>query len=72
MTEDVARARRRWFVIVLVRLIGVAGAVFGVVLASRGVAWPHKALGAAIVVAALAMIAIVPAGLAHRWRSGGE
>ncbi|EGI54249.1 putative membrane protein [Sphingomonas sp. S17] len=54
------------------RLIGVAGALFGVVLASRGVAWPHKVLGVAIVLSALAMIAIVPAGLAHRWRSGDE
>lgn len=72
MSEDVGRARRRWLVIVLVRLIGVAGAVFGIVLASRGVHWPHKVLGMAIVLSALAMIAIVPAGLAHRWRSGGE
>ena len=72
MSEDIARARRRWLVIVAVRLIGVAGAVFGIVLASRGVAWPYKVLGVAIVLSALAMIAIVPAGLAHRWRSGGE
>ncbi|WP_322963004.1 hypothetical protein [Sphingomonas fuzhouensis] len=71
MTGD-TRARRRWFIIMGVRLIGVAGALFGVALASRGVAWPHKALGIAIVLSALAMIAIVPAGLAHRWRSGGE
>lgn len=72
MSEDVGRARRRWLVIVLVRLIGVAGAVFGIVLASRGGQWPHKVLGMAIVLSALAVIAIVPAGLAHRWRSGGE
>ena len=65
-------ARQRSFIIVAVRLIGVAGALFGVVLASRGVAWPHKVLGVAIVLSALAMIAIVPAGLAHRWRSGDE
>ncbi|WP_394662386.1 hypothetical protein [uncultured Sphingomonas sp.] len=65
-------ARRRWFIIQAVRLIGVAGALFGVVLASRGVAWPHKALGVAIVLSALGMIAVVPTGLAHRWRSGGE
>lgn len=65
-------ARRRWFIIMAVRLIGVAGALFGVMLASRGVAWPEKALGVAIVFSALGMIAIVPAGLAHRWRSGGE
>jgi membrane protein YdbS with pleckstrin-like domain len=67
-----SKARRHWFIIMAVRLIGVAGALFGVVLASRGVAWPHKALGVAIIFSALGMIAIVPAGLAHRWRSGGE
>ncbi|MET4896295.1 hypothetical protein RN629_03860 [Sphingomonadaceae bacterium jetA1] len=72
MNAEDARSRRRWFIIMAVRLIGVAGALFGVMLASRGVAWPEKALGVAIVMAALAMIAIVPAGLAHRWRSGGE
>lgn len=65
-------ARRRWFIIMAVRLIGVAGALFGVVLASRGIAWPHKILGVAIVFSALGMIAVVPAGLAHRWRSGDE
>ncbi|MBB3878328.1 hypothetical protein [Sphingomonas pseudosanguinis] len=65
-------ARRRWFIIAGVRLIGVAGALLGVVLVSRGVTWPHKVLGVAIVMSALAMIAIVPAGLAHRWRSGGK
>lgn len=67
-----SKARRHWIIIMAVRLIGVAGALFGVVLASRGVDWPHKALGVAIIVSALGMIAIVPAGLAHRWRSGGE
>lgn len=72
MSDEVARARRRWFIIAGVRLIGVAGALFGVVLVSRGNAWPHKALGVAIIASALAMIAIVPAGLAHRWRSGDE
>ncbi|MDR6113542.1 hypothetical protein ACFX59_11665 [Sphingomonas sp. NCPPB 2930] len=71
MSAD-SRARRHWFIITGVRLIGVAGALFGIVLASRGVAWPQKALGVAIVLSALAMIAVVPAGLAHRWRSGAE
>ncbi|MEG3091130.1 hypothetical protein [Sphingomonas sp. PB1R3] len=72
MTGGDRTARRHWFIIMAVRLVGVAGALFGVVLASRGVTWPHKALGVAIIFSALGMIAIVPAGLAHRWRSGGE
>ena len=37
--SDKGLARRRWFIIMGVRAIGVAGALFGVVLASRGVAF---------------------------------
>ena len=66
------RARRRWATIALVRLAGVAGAILGLVLAARSVGWAPKLLGVAIVLSALVVIAVVPAGLAHRWRSGGE
>lgn len=69
MTPDDARARTRWLALVGTRLVGSAGAVFGLVLMARGHTLVPKALGAAIVVSALAMIAIVPAALAHRWRS---
>jgi hypothetical protein len=43
--------------------------VLGLVLAARAHAVGPKLVGIALVLAALAMIAIVPASLAHRWRS---
>jgi lysylphosphatidylglycerol synthetase-like protein (DUF2156 family) len=69
MSVPEAVARRRWLVLVGVRVGGVAGAVFGLVLAARAHGVAPKLLGIAIVLAALLMIAIVPASLAHRWRS---
>ncbi|WP_137899366.1 hypothetical protein [Sphingomonas sp. 2SG] len=69
MTPDDTRARKRWLAIVGSRLAGSAGAVFGLILAARSHDWPVKVLGVAITLSALAVIAIVPASLAHRWRT---
>jgi hypothetical protein len=69
MTPDDTRARKRWLAMVGSRLAGSAGAVFGLVLAARSHDWPVKVLGVAITLSALAVIAIVPASLAHRWRT---
>lgn len=69
MTPDDALARRRWLGMVGSRIVGSLGAVFGLVLAARTHDWPIKVLGVAITLSALAVIAIVPAGLAHRWRT---
>ena len=68
---DADPARRRWLALVLIRIGGAAGAVFGLALLARAPdgAWPAKALGIAIVLAALWMMAIVPRALARRWRS---
>ncbi|MCP3736010.1 hypothetical protein M9979_14140 [Sphingomonas sp. RP10(2022)] len=63
------RARRRWLAMVGSRLAGTAGAVFGLVLTARTHDWPIEVLGIAITLSALAVIAIVPASLAHRWRT---
>ena len=68
MSDD-ALARRRWLAIVLTRLAGTAGAVFGLVLAGRAQALGPKLLGVAIVLSALLMIATVPRALAARWRT---
>ena len=65
-------ARGRYFAIVATRIAGAAGAVFGVVLMARAPAIGTKLLGAAIVLSALAMMAIVPRSLAHRWRTPPE
>lgn len=65
-------ARNRYFAMTATRIIGAAGAVFGVVLLARAAAWPQKALGVGIVLAALYMIATVPRALAHRWRSDAD
>ena len=55
--------------VVGVRLAGVAGALLGLILIARAHDWAPKILGTAIVLSAMAMIAIVPRSLAHRWRS---
>ena len=69
MTGPDSSARNRWLLIVLARLAGAAGAVRGIVLLARAHDWPTKGLGVAIVLAALYMMATVPAALAHRWRT---
>jgi zinc transporter ZupT len=72
MTEQDTTARNRWLTLTLTRLAGSAGAVFGVVLLGRAQTMGPKILGVAIVLAALAMIAIVPRSLARRWRTPPE
>lgn len=62
-------ARRRYYTMMAVEIAGVAGAVFGLVLAGRSEATLPRLLGGAIVVSALLMIAIVPRAMARRWRS---
>lgn len=66
---DDSTARNRYFALAGTRIGGTAGAVLGLILIARANAWPPKALGVAIVLAALAMIAIVPRALAQRWRT---
>lgn len=62
-------AQRRWLALVGIRLAGVAGAVLGMVLAARAHEIVPKLIGIALVLTALVVIAVVPASLAHRWRS---
>ncbi|TPG19980.1 hypothetical protein EAH79_10145 [Sphingomonas koreensis] len=66
------KARNRYFAMILTRLVGVAGAVFGLVLIARGVTGGQRILGTAIVLAAMVMIAVVPRSLARRWRTPPE
>jgi len=69
MSEIDTLAQRRWLAITGVRLLGMAGAVFGLVLAARAHDLFPKLLGIAILLSALGVMAVVPASLAHRWRS---
>ena len=68
MTPDI-QARNRWFALVAVRLAATAGAVLGLILVARASDIPSKALGVAIVLAGLYMMAVVPRALAARWRT---
>lgn len=61
--------RTRWFAITGVRLLGIAGALLGVALIAKAHTTGPKALGAALVLAALYFMATVTGALAHRWRS---
>ena len=63
------QSRNRFVVINAFRLLGTAGAVFGVILAAKTEQWPIKLLGGAIVLSALYMMWTIPAALAHRWRT---
>ena len=59
----------RWLAMTAIRLAGAFGAVLGVVLLARAQTWGPRALGLAIVLAALWVTATVPLALAHRWRT---
>lgn len=68
MTDD-SQAAARWFALVMVRIAGSAGAVFGLVLLGRAHALVPQLLGGAILISALLMIATVPRSLARKWRT---
>lgn len=69
MTDQDTTARNRYFAMLFSRLIGVAGGVFGLILLGRAYTTGQRVLGAAIVLAAIAVMAIVPRSLARRWRT---
>jgi hypothetical protein len=72
MTKDEAQARNRYYAMMGVNLIAVAGAVFGLVIAGRTHDWAGSVLGGAIVLASLYMMAVVPRAMARRWRTPPE
>lgn len=72
MTDPDTVARNRYFALVGTRLLGVAGALLGLVLISRAETIVPKVIGTALVLSALLMIAIVPRSLARKWRSPPE
>lgn len=74
MTDDPTptESRNRFLIINAARLVGIAGAVFGIVLIGRFDQMPLKLLGAAIVLASIYMSWTIPAALAHRWATPGN
>ncbi|MFC3579636.1 hypothetical protein [Sphingomonas hylomeconis] len=66
------QARNRYFLMTGSRLLGVAGALLGLVLIGRAVAMEQKLIGLALVLAAMLFIAVVPRALARRWRTPPE
>ncbi|MDF7773719.1 hypothetical protein P1X14_00540 [Sphingomonas sp. AOB5] len=72
MTEDEALARKRYYMMTGVNLLGAAGAFFGLVLAGRSTDWYGQALGGAIVLSALYVMAVVPKAMAQKWRTPPE
>lgn len=69
MTDPDTIARNRYFAMLGTRLLGVAGALLGLILIARGQDAVPKTIGTALVISALLLIAIVPRALARRWRS---
>ncbi len=69
MTADDTTARNRWLVLVTIRIATACGAVFGLVVLARAPDTAMRVLGAAIVLSALYAMAVVPRGLAAKWRS---
>ncbi|WP_242138575.1 hypothetical protein [Sphingomonas sp. TREG-RG-20F-R18-01] len=69
MTDPDTLARNRYFAMLGTRLLGVAGALLGLVLIVRAQSPVPKVIGTALVISALLLIAIVPRALARRWRS---
>jgi threonine/homoserine efflux transporter RhtA len=60
-------AIRRYYLMTLARIVPVGGALFGLVLLGRATRWPEQALGIAVIVAALWVMATLPRALARRW-----
>jgi hypothetical protein len=72
MTPDESLARNRYYMMMAVNMGAVAGAVFGLVLAGRSHETWQTILGAAIVLSALYVMAVVPRAMAHKWRTPPE
>ncbi|MGK6356160.1 hypothetical protein ACMGDH_13165 [Sphingomonas sp. DT-207] len=69
MNDAERLARTRYFTIVGVNMLTVAGAVLGLLIAGRAQATEHTILGGALILASLYAMAVVPRALARRWRT---
>ena len=69
MSDPDSTARNRYLMMTGSRLMGVAGALLGLVIIARAPALEYRILGTALVISALIVIAVVPTALARRWRT---
>jgi uncharacterized membrane protein YhaH (DUF805 family) len=69
MNEADRLARRRYYMMAGVNLIGVAGAVLGLLIAGRSVTTLHTMLGGTLILASLYVMAAVPRSMARRWKT---
>jgi hypothetical protein len=70
VTDD--PARNRYYLMVGVQIVAVAGAVFGLVLLGRANGWVQTILGGAILLSGLYVMAVVPRAMARKWRTPPE
>lgn len=69
MTEADRLARKRFFLMTGTNLAAVAGAVLGLLILGRAETTGQSALGIALVLSALYVMAVVPRALARRWKT---
>lgn len=69
MTDAEHVARTRYFLMTGANLLGVAGAVLGLLIAGRAQTTGYTVLGGAVLLASLYMMAVVPRALARRWKT---
>jgi uncharacterized membrane protein YhaH (DUF805 family) len=72
MTEADRVARNRYYLMTGANLVGVAGAVLGLLIAGRAHSTELTLLGGALLLASLWVMAVVPRVLARRWRTPPE
>lgn len=62
-------ARKRYYIMAGINLAGAAGAFLGLLIAGRAVTTPQQLLGGALILSSLYVMAVVPRGLARRWKT---
>jgi len=72
MTEDEQLARKRYYMIVALNMLGTAGAVLGLLIAGRAQQYGVTVFGGAILLASLYFMAVVPRYFARRWKTPVE
>lgn len=72
MTEAERLARKRYYIIVAVNMIGTAGAVLGLLIAGRAQHYGMTIFGGAVLLSSLYFMAVVPRSLARRWKTPAE